>query len=228
VTPNWHSPRRRPAGPPRLSPAEISALLAAAAPAELPLIGVTAMWEQDLADAGASIAHCVDGCCTVQYALARYGIAAHVEAVAVRVGGSRIVRGERPRYNPDGTFNGHTILVVAGAGRLADPTVQQFPEVPRTRAAALPMVAPLPVPGGLGDGPVVIGRGDHYVVYQPLPAALRQAWRSAATDARDAGYQRAGAELADQVIAMLRADDLRQRARLSPYPRLRALLAGGR
>jgi hypothetical protein len=227
VAAKWHSPRRRPAGPPRLNLAEISALLAAAPPAELPLIGVTAMWDQDLADTGASIAHCVDGCLTAQYALARYGIAARVEAVAVRVGGSRIVRGEHPRYNPDGTFNGHTVLVAAGAGRLADPTIQQFAGVPRTRAAALPLLAPLPVPGGLGDGPVVIGRGDHYIVYHPLPAGLQQAWRCPATDARDAAYRRAGAELADQVIAMLRADGLRQRARLAPYPRLRALLAGG-
>jgi hypothetical protein len=223
----WRSSRRNHAGPSTLDPAEVSALMSAAAPAELPLIGLTAVWEQDLAGAGASITHCVDGCCTVRYALAWFGIAARVEAVAVRIGGSRIVRGQQPRYHLDGTFNGHVVLVATGAGLLADPTIQQFPEVPRTRAAALPLVAPLPVPGGLGDGPVVIGRGDHYVVYHPLPPALRQAWRSPATAARDAGYRRAGAELAAQVTAMFRADGLRARAALAPYPRLRALLAAG-
>jgi hypothetical protein len=221
----WRLPRRTRACPPRLDPAEVSELMAAAAPAELPLVGVTVVWEQDLTEAGASFAHCVDSCRTVQYALARFGIAARVEAVAVRVGGSRIVRGQQPRYNPDGTFNGHVVLVAAGAGHFADPTIQQFPEVPRTRAAALPLVAPLPAPGGLGDGPVVVGRGDHYIVYHPLPPALRQAWRCPATVARDAAYRQAGAELAAQVTALFRADALRPRAALSPYPRLRALLA---
>ena len=37
------------------------------------------------------------------------------------------------RYNPDGTFNGHTILVATGARRFADPTIQQFAELLRTR-----------------------------------------------------------------------------------------------
>jgi hypothetical protein len=87
------------------------------------------------------------------------------------------------------------------------------------------MQAPLPVPGGLGDNPITVSRRDHIVVYEPVAAGLRQAWRSPVIDARAGDYLRAGAEVAANVIALLQAGGLRQRADRSPYPRLRALLA---
>jgi hypothetical protein len=206
---------------------DIAKLMSVVPPKALPLVGVASVWLWNLAQEGLASAHCVDGCLTLHHALAHFGIASHVEAVAVRVGdgSSHTLYGERPRYNADGSFNGHTVLVVTGADRFIDPTIQQFAEVPRTRAAALPMQAQLPVPGGLGDQPIAINRGDHIVVYQPVTAGLRQAWRSPNIEARAGDYRRAGAELAANVIAMLQLDGLRQRADRSPYPRLRALLA---
>lgn len=53
------------------------------------------------------------------------------------------------------------------AGRLIDPTLQQYREIPDTEKAALPVVAPLPAPGGLGSQPYLVDRGDHQVVYLP-------------------------------------------------------------
>jgi hypothetical protein len=88
----------------------------------------------------------------LHYALAEYGIESRIEAIAICIEaagpGARpgSMYGQHPRYNPDGTFNGHTILVVTGADRFIDPTIQQFAEVPATKVAMLPLQAPLPSP----------------------------------------------------------------------------------
>ena len=65
-----------------------------------------------------------------QFALAEYGIGSDIEAVAVQVNTDQAAgfSRSRPFYNPDGTFNGHAILVVPAARRI-DATVQQFGEV---------------------------------------------------------------------------------------------------
>ena len=132
----------------------------------------------------------------------------------------------RPRYNADGTFNGHTILVIPAIGRLLDPTVQQFPAVPRTVRAAVPLIAPLPVPGGLGAAPIPIDRTDHFVMYVPLPVPYRDAWQATPVLAHRAReHRKAGANLAANVFDMMRSELFRDRTAQSPYPRIRTLLA---
>ncbi len=198
------------------------------APADaLPLIALEAVWLWNLAEGAEAAAHCVDGCLALHYALAEYGIGSRIEAVAVRVGvdGRGAVQGERPRYNADGTFNGHTVVVVPAAGRFLDPTVQQFAGMPDSGRARLPLLARLPAQGGLGDQPFGVGRGDHVVAYLPLGEHERQAWRCAAVDLHAAAYRESGANLAANVFAMLRLEQFRARTAESPYPRLRSLLA---
>jgi hypothetical protein len=168
---------------------------------------------------------------TLQYALAEYGLAADIQAVGVGIvtagtepqlyGGGN---GLRPYYNQDGTFKRTHHLVIPAAGRLLDPTIQQFREVPRTTQAALPLLAPLPGPAGLGTVPVSIDRTDHFVLYVPLPAPHRDAWHHPALDQRAGEYRKAGANLAANAFDIMRAEGFRDRTAQSPYPRLRALL----
>jgi hypothetical protein len=173
----------------------------------LPLAALAAVWLWNLAEDGEEAAHCVDGCLTLHCALAEYQIGSNVEAVQLQLHGNgrNTFYGSQqgPRYNPDGTFNGHAVLLVPGAGRLIDPTVQQYPEVPDTEKAMLPVVAPLPAPGGLGSQPYLVDRGDHQVIYLPVAEDQRQSWRSPLITANMAGYRRAGANLAAGVVAMM-------------------------
>jgi hypothetical protein len=210
----------------RLQIDDIHRLMSGAPPAALPLVGLASVWLWNVAQDRHTAAHCVDGCLTLHYALAEYGIRSHIEAVAVELDGigGRTVYGEHPRYNSDGTFNGHTVLAVTGAGRFIDPTIQQFAEVPGTRRAALPLQGPLPASDGMGELPVHVNRGDHTVIYQPVPQPLRQAWRGAVCEARDGEFREAGANLAANVLAMLQVEDMRPKALQAPYPRLRQLL----
>ena len=66
-----------------------------------------------------------------------------------------------PRYNTDGAFNGQTILVIPGAGRVIDPTIQQFSEVPRTVQTMLPLMTPLPSRTSLGEEPFGVVREEY-------------------------------------------------------------------
>jgi hypothetical protein len=203
-----------------------------APPDALPLIGLTSLWLWNLAEDRHAAAHCIDGCLTLHYALAQYGIASRIEAVTIGIldmrpgrGAADAMYGQNPHYNPDGSFNGHTIVIATGAGRFIDPTIQQFTEIPATRETMLPLQAPLPAPDGLGEAPVGLPRGDHHmVVYGQLPAHRREAWRDPRLEAGDADYRRAGENLAANTLAMLQIEDMRPRAVQALYPRLQALL----
>ena len=199
----------------------------------LPLRALPGLWLWSVAQDGYSAAHCIDGCVTVRYALAEYGIASEIQAVGLGIaapgtkpqmlGGGE---GLQPHYNRDGTFNGHTILVIPDAGRLLDPTIQQFDAIPRTARAAVPMLSPLPVPGGLGTRPFAIDRADHFVMYVPLPSPYRDAWRqSPLLEQRDDEYRETAANLAANAFDIMRGEGFRERTAESPYPRLRTLLA---
>jgi hypothetical protein len=113
--------------------------------------------------------------------------------------------------------------VIPAAGRLLDPTIQQFAQVPRTVKATLPVMGPLPVPGGLGTAPIGVDRTDHLVLYMPLPAPYRNAWQSPVLAQQADKYQGAVANLAANVFDIMRGEGFRDRTAHS-YPRLRALL----
>ena len=203
------------------------------APAEaLPLVGLPAVLLWNMAEAGVPAAACVDSCITLRYALAEYGVASKIEAVGVGISAAGTKPtlygpdgGMRPHYNADGTFNGHTILLIPAAGRFLDPTVQQFPAIPRTVQASVPLIARLPVPGGLGTAPFPVDRTDHFVVYVPLPAPYRDAWRaSPVLEQRDREFREVGANLAANVFDLMRSELCRDRTAQSPYPRIRVLL----
>jgi hypothetical protein len=114
------------------------------APAEaLPLLGLAGVWLWNIAEDGKGAAYCVDGCLTLHYALAEYGIESRVEAVIIDVEGNGTrtrYGGDGPNYNADGIFNGHAVLVVPAADRFLDPTLQQYREVPETEAATVPLM----------------------------------------------------------------------------------------
>ena len=211
----------------RLQLDDIHRMMAPAPAPALPLLALEAVWLWNLAEGEAAAAHCVDGCLSLHYALAEYGIPSRIEAVAVRIGadGSGDVHGARPRYNADGTFNGHTVVVVPAAGRFLDPTVQQFDGLPASDRARLPLMARLPAAGGLGSQPFGVDRVDHVVEYLPFGERERQAWRCSAVDLHADAYRESGANLAANVFAMLRLEQFRERTAESPYPRLRTLLA---
>jgi hypothetical protein len=225
--------RRRPGiGKPRPASFELDhvlRLMAAAPPDALPLVGVTSLWLWNLAQDGQAAAHCVEACVTLHHALAEFGIQSRIEAVSIVVGDLRadtsVRYGHNPHYNSDGTFNGHTVLIVTGADRLIDPTIQQFAEIPVSPQTMLPLQIPLPEPDSLGPDPIPVPRGDHYgVVYSRLPEHQRQAWRSSRLEDREADFRRAGENLAANTLAVLQVEDVRPRALRAPYPRLRTLM----
>ena len=157
-------------------------LVASASPEQLPLMPLPAAWLWHAAESGHAAAHCVDARLTVHFALAGYGFESEVQAVGVAIvsdSGDDII-GLSPRFNSDGTFNGHAIVVVPAAGRLIDPTVQQFPTAPPTVRATLPVVAGLPSEGTLGEELFAVVRDEYTVGYWPLAEPERYAWRGPA------------------------------------------------
>lgn len=205
-----------------------AALMTAASPETLPLMGVATTWLWNGAEDGAAAAHCIDGCMTLHYALAEYGIDSRVEAVMVEVdnGKKSTLYGSEhgPWWHPDGTFNGHAILVVPPADRFMDPTIQQYAEVPDTELATRPVMGRLPAPDGLGENPLALPRTDHLVTYHPMPAQHRDVWGGPAVLNADAQYRQAGANLAANVVAIMQLDHLAAAAAQVPYPRLRRQL----
>ncbi|SDI43044.1 Arylsulfotransferase (ASST) [Sinosporangium album] len=139
-------------------------------------------------------------------------------------GSHTLYGGDGPRYNPDGSFNGHAVLVVPPARRFMDATLQQYAEVPDTERGTAPLLAPLPDGVGLGSAWLAIDRGDHRVVYRPVPADQREAWRKPSRQASHDDYRRAGANLAANVFDMLRSEFFRDKSLASPYPRLHRLI----
>ncbi|MEU4229577.1 hypothetical protein AB0F17_35215 [Nonomuraea sp. NPDC026600] len=224
--------RRRPTRHPsagnqaRISVETVSQLMLAASPDALPLVGVAGVWLWNLAQDAPSAAYCVAGCLTLHYALAEYGISSRIEAVILEVEGSdshTLYGGDGPCWNSDGTFNGHTVLVVPEAGRFLDATLQQYAEVPNTERAGL-LMGRLPEGVAFGAAVLPLDRGDHLVVYHPVPEEQRNAWRGPGAVAHDAKFRQAGANLAANVLDMLRLEHLRDKTLASPYPRLHRLV----
>jgi hypothetical protein len=212
----------------QLSLDDIYPLLETASAEALPLIALPAVLLWNAAQDRAAAAHCVDACQTLHYALGAYGLRSEIEAVRLRIDRDTpgTLYGQAPRYNAaDGTFNGHTILIVPAAGRFIDPTIQQFPEVPQTTVSRLPLIAPLPARTSLGTQLIGVARLKYMAIYLPFPGPERYAWQDPRIDTHAGMYRLTGANLAANVFDILRQDPFRERVEQSPYPRLRALLA---
>ncbi|MFI6317113.1 hypothetical protein ACIBG8_06320 [Nonomuraea sp. NPDC050556] len=223
-------PERRPASSGRrvrMGMETVTTLMLNAEAEALPLIGVAAVWLWNVAEDGEGAAYCVDGCLTLHYALAEFGIASRVEAVILEMEGNgshTLYGGDGPSYNANGTFNGHAVLVVPDAHRFLDPTLQQYAEVPETEEATGPLMARLPAGVSLGTAVLEVARSGHRVRYHPVPEHLREAWRNPAITANEAAYRQAGANLAANVFDMLRTEFFRDKILAAPYPRLHRLL----
>jgi hypothetical protein len=222
-------PESRPA---RWEPELCGLVMSGAAPESVPLIGAASVWLARVAGARGPAAGCVTACLVVREALAVFGITSRVEAVGVVAetsDGKRTMYGhpEGPQYNADGTFNGHTVLMVTGAHRLLDPTVQQFREVPRRADTAIPLIAPIGQLRDLVGYPagtqLPIIRSDHVITYILLKPQYRQAWRSPAIDALAGELRGQGEDVAAIVLELTRHLDGERAA--PPYPRLRRQLA---
>ncbi len=216
----------------RWEPELVPMVMAGALPESVPLMGAASVCLARMADVRGPAASCVTSCLVVREALAVFGITSCVEAVGVEVEnshGDRTMYGhpEGPRYNADGTFDGHTVLMVTGAHRLLDPTVQQFREVPRRADAAMPLIAPIGQLGELAGKPagteLSIVRSDHVITYILLEPQHRQAWRSPAVDALAGEFRGQGEDVAAIVLELTRRLDGERAA--PPYPRLRRQLA---
>ncbi len=151
----------------------VTTLMLNATPEALPLLALAGVWLWNVAEDGKGAAFCVDGCLTLHYALAEYGIASRVEAVILDVEGNVThgrFGGNGPHDNANGTFNGHAVLVVPEADRLLDPTLQQYREVPDTEAATIPLMVKLNGTS-LDPAEMEVARSDHRVRYHPRAGA---------------------------------------------------------
>ena len=188
--------RRRPDRPglrrAQLQTEDISRFLSVASAEALPLVALPSFLLWNMAQDGHAAAHCVDACLVLMFALAEYGLSSDVQAVGVQVNTESPgqLYDHAPFYNSDGSFNGHTILVVPPARRMIDATVQQFAEVPQTARATLPLVAQLPAGDGLGSETFGVVRHEYTVAYRPYPEPDRYGWRNPVIDARISGFRR--------------------------------------
>lgn len=224
--------RRRSGGPPgpamRMGMDQVLTGIMSAPPLLAPVFALMSTWmwnaAQDRSPAGA----CVDAGIIFTSALDQFGIEARTEPVQVTIygvhGQASASYGANPRWNPDGSFNGHAVITLPGIGRFADATIQQFREVPRSRLARLPLIAPMPAGDRLGTEPFPVLRADHAVVYQGFPGNHQDLWRHPAVQGRWDDYQHAAANLAANVVDILRREPLAERIRQAPYPRLHQLL----
>lgn len=226
-------PARRPsgraAGPAmRMDLDAVTTGIMGAPPLLAPVFALVSTWMWNAAEDHAPASSCVDAGIIFIDALAQYGIAARLEPVQITIHGADgqpIGRyGGNPRWNPDGTFNGHAVLTLPGIGRFADATIQQFPEIPASPLAHLPLIAPLPASTGLGSDPFAVGRAGHIVTYQGFPGDQQHLWHHPVIKAHRTGYQHAAANLAANVFDTLRGEHIAPKIRQAPYPRLHQLL----
>jgi hypothetical protein len=202
--------------------------LMSAPPLLAPVFGVAGIWMWNAAEDHSPAGTCVDSCMIFIGALAQFGIDARLEPVQVTIcgpDGTPLTRygASRPHWNPDGTFNGHAVTTLPGIGRFADATVQQFKEVPASRAARLPLIARMPAGDRLGTEPFAIPRDGHAVIYQAYPGGHEHLWRHPVIQASQPGYLLAASNLAANVFDILRGEYLAPRIRQVPYPRLHQL-----
>lgn len=216
--------RPEPAQQARFQVEDLAKLMAGADPAGLPLITTAGLWLWNLSEDGRTAADCIDGCLIVHHSLAQYGLQSEIHAVGVAItaGEQRVVY-DNARYDQDGYFDGHTILFVPAAHRIVDPTIQQFAQIPYSRQNSLPLVGKIPDGARFGSDVFGLDRGDHVVVYLPLPEPERSAWRSPNVVMHEAKHRAAGAELAARAFDIMRRHN-REKLALSPYPRLHVLL----
>jgi hypothetical protein len=225
--------RRRPGEPPgpamRMGMDQVLTGIMSAPPLLAPVFALMATWMWNAAEDRTPAGAFVDAGIIFTSALAQFGVHAGIEPVRVTIcdayGQARASYGANPRWNPDGTFNGHAVVTLPGIGRFADATIQQFREVPRSRLARLPLVAPMPAGDRLGTEPFPVLRTDHTVIYQGFPGDHQELWRHPSIHGRRADYQHAAANLAANVFDILRREPLADKIRQAPYPRLHQLLA---
>jgi len=199
-----------------------------APPLLAPVFALVATWMWNAAEDRSPAGSCVDSGIIFTAALAQYGIDARLEPVKVtlcRADGTPVTQyGENPRWNADGTFNGHAVTTLPGIGRFADATIQQFKEIPATPLAQLPLIAQMPAGSSLGTEPFAIPRPGHAVIYQGYPGDHQHLWRHRVIQANQPGYQLAAANLAANVFDILRGEHLAPKIRQAPYPRLHQLI----
>lgn len=202
-------------------------------PSRTPLITPTAIWALHVADMYTiDPGRCVDACLALRAAFEVFGIPSRPAAVRVGIGAvgedparllERLHGAERAHFNADGTFNGHLVLVVPHPGVFLDPTIQQFPEVPRTAMAELPAIGRLPGPGGLGMTLVLSRRQDNDCLYVPGDIENTIYGRPEVAG-KMPEIRHTGLFLASNAFDILRQPGLLEKTRKAPYPRLQRQL----
>jgi hypothetical protein len=199
-----------------------------APPLLAPVIALTTVWMWNAAEDGSPASSCVDAGLILIDALAQYGIDAHLEPVQIIICDAMdrpVTRyGNNPRWNPDGTFNGHAVITLPSIGRFADPTIQQFKGIPALELAQRPLIAPMPTSAGLGVRPFPVRRVGHIVIYQGFAGDQQHLWQYPVIQATRPQYHAAAANLAANVFDILRLEQFAPRIRQAPYPRLHQLL----
>ncbi|MGH3157194.1 MAG: hypothetical protein ACRDNF_11540 [Streptosporangiaceae bacterium] len=199
-----------------------------APPVLVPVIALMTVWMWNAAEDGSPASSCVDAGLILIDALAQYGIGAHLEPVQIILCDAAdrpITRyGDNPRWNADGTFNGHAVITLPSIGRFADPTIQQFKEIPALDLAQRPLIAPMPTSVGLGVRPFPVRRVGHIVIYRGFRGDQQHLWQSPVIQATRPQYHAAAANLAANVFDILRLDQFAPKVRQAPYPRLHQLL----
>jgi hypothetical protein len=126
-----------------------------------PLFGLMATWM------------CVDAGIIFTGALAQFGIQARTEPVRVTICDANGQARASYEPIPAGTPTARSTAMPwspcrASAGSPTRPSSSSR-EVPRSRLARLPLIAPMPVGDRLGTEPFPVLRADHAVIYQGLP-----------------------------------------------------------
>jgi len=243
--------RRRPAAAPALftaglldpaTAARATQVQRADAPPEavIPVL-TTVLWTGIMQGEPANV--CVDGCRTIAYALAQFGIATELRAVDLAIRDQRSGRGlfrTRPQPHWDGAtlVGGHCILTLPDHGRYIDPTIEQYPEVAtlglgpivgRCGAQLDPntgqVISADGPPGRLAAGtPMAVQREHLLLMYMVSDDDITHLITDSpwVSHTRDAHF-RAGVNLASLVISGL-SGHMRTQAAQAAYPRLHALL----
>jgi GNAT superfamily N-acetyltransferase len=171
---------------------------------------------------------CVDACMTLRRAYGQFGITAELRAVqlVVRTRSGQLIQhsGPEPSWDGGAVLAGHCVLWLPESGRFIDPTVEQFPEVARYKRG--PVVGRAPAAGRLPAGArLEVPRGDLTLLYTVLDGRHTATVVNAhQVTTRSDEVRRAGINLASWALAILRLPDFAGRARMAPFPRLRALL----
>jgi hypothetical protein len=225
------SPTAAPPIPERLRAEALLTILRDKDAATAPIFLAAGLWMLHGTFVGHTANHCLDACITLRHVYEHFGIESRVELVQVEVdgaGGPTRHGAAPPRWNPDGTLNGHAVLFLPNPRLLVDATLPQFREVPADSLIGQVIPVVMRLPDGVhfdGQDAIALARDDHTVAYLPaigtsaadllVHPALREA---------EPVHRQAACNVASKTVAMLSTGELAELFPRARYLRLQRLI----